>query len=81
MPEVKMYSFSPKEIVEAIVKKENIHEGIWGLIVEFNFTAANAGPSPDSVLPSAIVGVKQIGIMKLDTPTNLSVDAAVVNPK
>lgn len=81
MPEVKIYSFNHKEVAEALIKKQNIHEGIWGLIVEFNFTAANAGPTPDAVLPSAIVGVKQIGIAKLDSPTNLSVDASVVNPK
>ena len=82
MPESKNYVFSYTELAEILVKKLDIHEGLWGLYVEFNFGAANINASPDgkSLAPAAIAAIKSIGIQRFDTPNNLTVDAAVVNP-
>jgi len=82
MPESKNYVFGYTELAEVLVKKLDLHEGLWGLYIEFNFGAANVPASPDGKIlsPAAIAAIKGIGIQKFDTPNNLTVDAAVVNP-
>ncbi len=74
--------FDYKELVELLIKKQDIHEGIWALSLQFGMRAANIGSTPEASdhVPSAIVGVLKIGIHRHDKETNLSVDAAKVNP-
>lgn len=82
MPEAKNYVFGYTELAEILVKKLDIHEGLWGLYIEFNFGAANVNASPDGkgLAPAAIAAIKAVGLQKFDSPNNLTVDAAVVNP-
>lgn len=82
MPEIQSFTFSHREVVEALIRKENIHEGLWGIYIEFGFSAANIsrGPNDESLVPAAIVPVTKIGIQKFPSPNNLTVDAAEVNP-
>lgn len=82
MAEATQYVFDLKEIVEALVKKQNIHEGIWGIYIEFGLVAVNVGSGPDgkTLVPSAVAGVQKIGIQRFPETNNLTVDAAVVNP-
>jgi hypothetical protein len=80
MAEINQYVFSFKEIVEALIRKQGIHEGIWGIYVEFGLSAINAGPSPDQILPTALIPVQKIGIQRLPNESNIALDAAKVNP-
>lgn len=80
MPEITNLVFSHKEVVTALLKSQGIHEGIWGLYVEFGIAAANVGPRPDEIQPAAIVPVLKIGLQQFDQINNISVDASVVNP-
>jgi hypothetical protein len=80
MPETNQYIFSFKEIVTALVKSHDIHEGIWGLFVNFGINAQNMGPSESELRPAAIIPILQMGLLKYDKENNLSVDAAKVNP-
>jgi hypothetical protein len=82
MPEVGQYIFTHKELTEMMVKKADLHEGKWMLMVAFAFGAVNGGPSPDQMVPSAVAGVQSIGIQKAvpESPPSLVVDAAEVNP-
>jgi hypothetical protein len=81
MPEVNEYIFSFQELVEALVKKQGLHEGLWSINVRFALTAASVGSVPGApIAPAAIVPIQSIGIVKVDEPTNLTVDAAEVNP-
>jgi hypothetical protein len=79
MAETKQIVFTHKEVVEALLKQQGIHEGIWSLYVKFGLGAVNVGGSEDSVLPAAIIPVIKIGIQKADKINNLSVDAAQVS--
>lgn len=83
MAEIKIYTFSFKEIVEALIKKENIHEGIWGIYIEFGLSAANipAAPGAEDFIPAALVPLVKIGIQLFEKESNLTVDASKVNPK
>jgi len=81
MAEVTQYIFDFKEIAEALVKKADIHEGIWGIYVEFGLTATNVGQTESQVLPTALVPIQRIGIRRFDKENNLAVDASKVNPQ
>ncbi len=82
MPEQTEIMFTHKELVELMVKKQDIHDGIWMLSVRFGMQATNFGNATDGsdVLPTALVPVVAIGIHRGDKLTNVSVDASVVNP-
>ena len=80
MSEPEKRTFSHSQVAEALIKYNNIHEGLWGLYVEFGIAASNVGPSPDQLNPAAIVPVLKIGLQKFDKPNNMTADAAVVNP-
>lgn len=71
---------SHKSVVEALIKQNNIHEGIWGLFVRFGIGAINAGENEQQLVPAAIVPVVEIGLQKFEKETNISADAAKVNP-
>jgi hypothetical protein len=81
MPETTEVNFSHREIAEMLVKKQGIHEGIWGISVRFNWSATNVGPSPTELYPSAIASIVQIGLHRVEKESNIAVDAAKVNPK
>lgn len=81
MPESTAIMFTHKELAELLVKSQGIHEGTWGIAIQFGLGAANAGPNDKEMHPSAIVPVLNVGIRKFDSETNLTVDAAKVNPK
>ncbi|MCH7769090.1 MAG: hypothetical protein IH828_09215 [Nitrospinae bacterium] len=81
MVEAEKFIFDHKEVAEALIKHQGIHEGIWGVSVRFGFNATNVGPSEDELAPSVIVGVLKIGLQKFPKENSLSVDAAKVNPR
>ncbi|MBI1954796.1 MAG: hypothetical protein HYS38_00210 [Acidobacteria bacterium] len=80
MAETGQYIFTFKEVVEALLKKQGIHDGIWGLYVKFGIKAVNIGESDESIRPSAIIPILEMGLQKFEKDTNLSVDASKVNP-
>jgi len=83
MAEASQIMFSHQEVAEALIKRQDIHEGLWGLYVEFGLAAANlANPTdPKSLVPAAISMVQRIGIQRFPEANNLTVDAAKINPK
>jgi hypothetical protein len=81
MPETKTIAFSHKEVAEALVRYNDLHEGLWGLYIEFGLAAANVAPETGGdLLPTAIIPIKKIGLMRFDEPNNLTVNASEANP-
>lgn len=82
MAEARQFTFTYPEIAEALVKQQGIHEGLWGVYVEFGIAGANVGSTPESndAVPAAIVPIQRMGIQRFDEASNLTVDAAKVNP-
>jgi hypothetical protein len=82
MAEAKNYVFDHTELTELLIKKLDVHSGLWGVYIEFGFGAANVNTSPTgkSLAPAAISFVQKIGIQQLPEASNLTVDAAIVNP-
>jgi len=83
MAEIDQYTFSFKEVVEALIKQQRLHQGLWSIRVEFGLTAANVGTTEGSkdATPAAIVPIVKLGIQRGSEENNLTVDAAKVNPK
>ena len=81
MARIDQIVFSHKEVAAALIKEQDIHEGLWGIYIEFGIGAANIGDTPGAdVTPAAIVPVQKIGLQRFEEPNNLTVDAAEVNP-
>lgn len=79
--EKQQYIFTYKEVVEALIKKQDLHEGIWGVLLKFGIGAANVQrPGDENVVPAAVVPVIEIGLQKMDKVTPISLNAAQVNP-
>lgn len=77
-----LYAFSHKEVVEALIKKQGLHEGVWQLYVEFKLGAGNiSAEEPSQYHPAAIIPIVKIGLIVAKEPSNLTADAAVVNPR
>ncbi|HVO43234.1 MAG TPA: hypothetical protein VMT34_11455, partial [Aggregatilineales bacterium] len=70
-------------LAEILVKANDIHEGLWGVYIEFGFTATNITPTSDPAFltPAAVATVQKIGLQRFPASNNLTVDAAVVNPR
>jgi hypothetical protein len=82
MPEVNQIFFKYQELAEALVKKADLHEGRWQLIMAFGLTGANLGPSAAELVPGAAIAITNVGLQKAtaESPESLTVDAAKVNP-
>jgi hypothetical protein len=82
MAETKVYTFGLNEVVELLIKQQDIHEGLWAFYTEFGFGVANIPMPPDgkTFQPAVVNVLNKIGIQRFDSPTNLTVDAAKVNP-
>jgi hypothetical protein len=81
MPEATQIVYKHKELVELLIRDRGLHEGIWGLFVRFGMGASNVGATEAELQPAAIIPVLEIGLQKFEKETNISVDAAKVNPK
>lgn len=83
MAEATQFMFEHQEVAELLVKKQGLHEGLWMISIEFGQTAVTIPTSPDgkTLQPAALNIVQRIGLKKHEgAPTNLTVDAAEVNP-
>ena len=81
MAEAAIIVFTHKEVVEALLRKQGIHEGIWALWVKFGLKAINVGSSDTDVSPAAVLAILELGLQKADKETSIAVDAAKTNPK
>lgn len=81
MPEAERIMFELREIAEILVREQGIKSGLWGVAVEFGLAAANVPIGPDSFSPASINLVQKLGIQKFEKASNLTVDAAMVNPQ
>jgi hypothetical protein len=91
MADVTQYTFKHQEVVTALIKQQGINEGLWGLTISFGFAALNIGPmeasSPGAGLspkgdlnPGAVSIVTSVGLQRATEESNLTVNAATVNP-
>lgn len=80
MAEINRYEFSYAEVATALIKEQNIYEGIWAVTLKFGIGATMGGPSEAEAVPTAMVPVISIGLAKVPKEGRNAVDAAKVNP-
>jgi hypothetical protein len=71
---------SLKELAEVLVKHHGFHEGLFDTAIEFQFALGQVGPTKESQMPGAMIGISRIGLARTDKPGPHSVDPANVNP-
>lgn len=82
MAEVSQYIFSHRELAEALIRKQDLHEGIWAVVFQFALAGANVPAAPGGdIVPSVIIPILHVGLQKTDTESPIAVDATKVNPK
>lgn len=71
------------ELSAVLVKHYGLHEGSYGLWVEFMIGSGPVGPDKERLMPGAMIGVRRVGLIPTEKPesTSATVDAGVVNPK
>ncbi|MFZ5452354.1 MAG: hypothetical protein ACOZF2_10880 [Thermodesulfobacteriota bacterium] len=86
MGEPQIIIFEYKEITEALIKHQGIHEGLWSLVIRFGLQTANVNvkaekeESKEILVPGVIIPLLSMGIQKHDKSNPFTVDAAEVNP-
>lgn len=73
-----------KEIITLIIKDKNIHEGLFVPAMELTFGAGADKNDAGTITPTVKIGIKSIGIQKVDenqSDNEMAVDASLVNPK
>jgi hypothetical protein len=78
MPETRTIKFSYKELAELMVKKQGLKEGFWAVYLRFGIGGANVGPTPDAIVPTALVPVLELGLQRVEELGPLSIDASKV---
>ena len=70
-----------KALTAILIKHFKKRSGHYEIMPEFAFTVAQAGPSPDKIMPTVMVGMSRISIVEVTEPTQMSVDAESVYKK
>jgi len=70
-----------RKITELLIEHHGLKEGFYEPIVEFVIATGHVGPQAQDALPSAIIGVSKIGLMKTETETPTCVDASKVGKR
>ncbi|WP_143498987.1 MULTISPECIES: hypothetical protein [Pseudomonas] len=75
-------AFSIHELLVALLRDQNIHEGYYGLTVQFEAhgTALTLSGRPESNLPGLTIAVSGVTLISVADNEPGSVDASVVNP-
>jgi hypothetical protein len=83
MAEPTQFTYSWSEITELLIKAQNIHEGKWMAAIEFAINVGLMGQAPPNAFPGAMLFANTLQLTKAPdgAPSNLVVDAAVVNPE
>jgi hypothetical protein len=84
MPNISQYAFSFEEVVTALIKQQDINDGLWALNLSFKFEAKNVriDNNKQDANPGFVGYVQHIGIVRVEKNVpGLTVDAAKVNPK
>jgi hypothetical protein len=75
------YMFKHKDLVAALIRAQNLREGLWQLTFNFGFGAANIGPTPEDSNPTAFATIISVGLQRVEQITNpaFTLDAATIN--
>ncbi len=76
---VKSFEFNYQEVIEALIKAQGIEEGIWALEFRIKQGATNMNEN-GQMLPTVFSMITGVGLTRVETETNLTVDASKLHP-
>ena len=69
--------YTPKELLELIIRASDIREGHWELSLAYDIKAGYTAEAPEALhLPTVFFRLGQIGLVEKAEPTAASVDAS-----
>lgn len=71
--------FTPKELLEVLVKAAGVHEGSWRLALQFNVVPLGPGLAVGAIVPLTAIGIERVPDDPAATSTVLIVDAGEIN--
>jgi len=71
---------SLRDMGEYLVKRFELHQGLWDVTFEIQIGVGLFGATPSDVLPGSMTRISRIGITPALSKTHLTIDAAEVNP-
>jgi hypothetical protein len=74
-------SVTLRELTELLIKHNDLHDGLYQIVIEYAIGLGTAGPTPETVAPTAMVGLSRVGLAKAEVEGPTTVDAALVNPR
>lgn len=74
--------FNHNDLLTALIKQADLHEGYWMIGFEFGMGATNMLNEKDGIAaPAAIVSVLGAMLTRVEELSPLAIDASSVNPK
>ena len=83
MAETETYSFDLREVTIALIKQQDIHEGVWILGFEFGLGAGYFGLTKEDSRPSALIQPLKLQLTRQSDATkdiSIAINAGEVNP-
>lgn len=68
--------FSWPDVAKALFKAREIKSGLWRVGVSLRFAALNTGPEGDDLMPSGLVAIDKVLLVRADEPGPLVFDAS-----
>ncbi len=65
---------SIQELGKVLAKHYGLTEGKYDVVIEFAIGMGAIGPTPETRVPGAMVGVRKIGLIPTETVTPLTID-------
>jgi hypothetical protein len=69
-----------KEVAAFLVKRYDLHEGLWDIVFEMQVGIGQFGSKPEDTLPGAMFRVSRVGLSRASLVGPLTVDASSINP-
>lgn len=73
-------SLNLKQIIEVLIKHYDIHEGLFDVAFEIQVGIGSFGPTKESTLPGAAIGIGGLKLVRSAKAGLHTVDAAIFNP-
>jgi hypothetical protein len=83
MADTQQIFLSHKDVAEMLIKRQGLHEGCWGICLEFGISVGlvEFPPQSGNANPGATVTISKIGLQRFDASSPIAVNAAEVNPR
>lgn len=81
MAEAVQYIFSHTELVETLIRKQELHDGLWTVGFQLGMGIAQVpSPTGGAPVPGAVISILGVSLQKADKEGPNTLDAAKVNP-